>query len=585
MTMQVNFCPFCGNEQKVLDHVCPFCNRDLSFFFTDRVLEVKAARIILSCLEAMPHDFGRYVLASVLKGSASSVVIDNDLDRNPFYGDLGKLRKRDIINMIDDLIDRGFVDAVLKEEEIFIITLSASGLLALEGKEIPWVPLPFTLAEHMEPLFTSRQKAVMPELRSMRMNIALANNIPPYMVFTDDTLKDIVLKLPTTMEEILNVKGIKEVKAKKYSREILETVIWALDDYDKRDGSEERDDFDPMDLLEDEGGEGAGFDDGYDDEYDDASDSEGYYDDDESDENDDPDDEAGDEDVHAFARIPLKRIAVSRETGERLNVCRDCGGFYPLDDDLCPRCNEGEGVDWGSEDESTEGEEGEDESVDYREDEDVDCEDAGEDELLTDDDDEGTDADDGGKSEEAMEVLDIIEDEGGGADDEGKVGTADDEEPDVHGEEDGEGTVKNEDGDVSSSDSDEVEKEEKEETEGSDAEPFELYDETAESAEEEIEDGEVKEKVEEILDIEEIPDAGDAEDADTPVEEREDEGEGEGNDENDKGSQDEREEDGEGPEVEEADDLDFFNIELLDDEGESDGEGDVDFGGAGNEPE
>ena len=229
-----NYCPFCGNDLKVMNEICPFCNRDLSYLCTEDVLESRAASVILDCLDAMPAEFGRYVLASVLKGTTAQVIMDNGLDANPYYGDLGKLSKKEIINMIDSLIEGGFIDTVVKEEEISHIRLAERGQLALDGKDIAWVRLPYKLAEHLEPLFTPTQKAVIPELRSMRRNLADANNIRPYMIFNDDTLKDIALKLPTTVEELEMVKGIKEVKAKKYSKEILETVNWVLENFNKK---------------------------------------------------------------------------------------------------------------------------------------------------------------------------------------------------------------------------------------------------------------------------------------------------------------------------------------------------------------
>jgi hypothetical protein len=348
---QINFCPFCGNELEIKDEFCPFCNRDISLLFSEHVLETNAARRILGCLSAMPKDFGRYVLASVLRGSASPVILDNDLDQNPYYGDLGKLSKKDIINMIDALIEKGFIDTVVKEEEIFNIRISNRGELGLDGKDIAWVPLPFPLHNQLEPIFTPQQKAVMPELRSMRSNLAHANNIPPYMVFNDDTLKDIALKLPSNVEELEGVKGIKEVKAKKYSKEILETVQWALEDFDRRGGLDEdevideetgnavSDIFDELEEMKsivpivDTGSSGG------------VSLNSMLH----PAENDaEPSEtevfplkeETVEGEPALVMKIPVRRIAISRETGEELNICEKCGGYYHISLDFCPHCDD-----------------------------------------------------------------------------------------------------------------------------------------------------------------------------------------------------------------------------------------------------
>ena len=47
---------------------------------------------------------------------------------------------------------------------------------------------------------------------------------PPYVVFADSTLREMCELLPTTKEAMLAVKGVGEVKFKKYGREFLERI-------------------------------------------------------------------------------------------------------------------------------------------------------------------------------------------------------------------------------------------------------------------------------------------------------------------------------------------------------------------------
>jgi len=385
------------------------------------VLETSAARLILGCLSALPKEFGRYVLASVLRGSASPVILDNDLDQNPFYGDLGKLSKKDIINMIDALIEKGFIDTVVKEEEISNIKISDRGELGLDGKDIAWVPLPFPLHNQLEPIFTPQQKAVMPELRSMRRNLAHANDIPPYLVFNDDTLKDIALKLPTTPEELEKVKGIKEVKAKKYSKEILETVQWALEDFDGRDELDMDMDEDVDDEVEEETGEASPDIIGELEEMksilpvvdtdgsakvnlnsmlqlppheDEATGAEVFPITQESME--------GEQNI--VLKIPVKRIAISKETGEELNICDKCGAYYHISLEFCPHCDESEESEKDEDETEEEVEGGEEFETEEDEMEDLEEEDTGE-----------------------VGVIELGE---GPDEDDGEVGTVDEDEDD-----------------------------------------------------------------------------------------------------------------------------------------------------------
>jgi len=61
-------------------------------------------------------------------------------------------------------------------------------------------------------------------LRVLRTQIATAKNIPPYIVFSDKTLKDLSVKLPQDKEAMLDVHGIGEVKFERYGKAFLELL-------------------------------------------------------------------------------------------------------------------------------------------------------------------------------------------------------------------------------------------------------------------------------------------------------------------------------------------------------------------------
>ena len=61
-------------------------------------------------------------------------------------------------------------------------------------------------------------------LKSVRQNIASVQSIPAYIVFSDATLKDMCLKLPTTKSEFLKVSGVGEVKMEKYGETFIKEI-------------------------------------------------------------------------------------------------------------------------------------------------------------------------------------------------------------------------------------------------------------------------------------------------------------------------------------------------------------------------
>lgn len=62
-------------------------------------------------------------------------------------------------------------------------------------------------------------------LKAKRMEIALGQKIPPYMVFHDKTLFEMIKIRPQTLEEMAQVSGVGEAKIKSYGKLFLQILI------------------------------------------------------------------------------------------------------------------------------------------------------------------------------------------------------------------------------------------------------------------------------------------------------------------------------------------------------------------------
>ena len=61
-------------------------------------------------------------------------------------------------------------------------------------------------------------------IKDWRKRTAEEENVPPYVIFGDRTIEDLILKKPRTARELLNVFGIGEIKAEKFGSAILKLV-------------------------------------------------------------------------------------------------------------------------------------------------------------------------------------------------------------------------------------------------------------------------------------------------------------------------------------------------------------------------
>ena len=75
------------------------------------------------------------------------------------------------------------------------------------------------------------------KLRTLRMEIARAEKVPPYIVFSDKTLAHMCILKPKTKEEMPALSGVGEFKYEKYGQRFLECVRAAAENPENGGGS------------------------------------------------------------------------------------------------------------------------------------------------------------------------------------------------------------------------------------------------------------------------------------------------------------------------------------------------------------
>ncbi|WP_435622949.1 DNA helicase RecQ [Flagellimonas sp.] len=69
-------------------------------------------------------------------------------------------------------------------------------------------------------------------LRDLRKKEAKKMEVPPFVVFQDPSLDDMALKYPVSMQELLNIHGVGEGKAKKYGKPFVDLIACYVEEND-----------------------------------------------------------------------------------------------------------------------------------------------------------------------------------------------------------------------------------------------------------------------------------------------------------------------------------------------------------------
>ncbi|XEC96473.1 DNA helicase RecQ [Paenibacillus tarimensis] len=179
------------------------------------------AQKALSCVGRMKGRFGITMVAKVLKGSREKRIIEFGLDRLTTYGLFRDWNEKEITDLLYWLVAEGYLR--ISDGAYPTVSLTANALPVLEGR----VPVhrkrkplkkraSFTASRHDSPIFEA--------LRQWRKEAAAEENVPPFMLFFDATLREMADVKPRNEQELLSIKGVGSAKAAKYGSRLLEII-------------------------------------------------------------------------------------------------------------------------------------------------------------------------------------------------------------------------------------------------------------------------------------------------------------------------------------------------------------------------
>jgi ATP-dependent DNA helicase RecQ len=193
---------------------CDNCSNCLSEGeFVDKTIE---AQKVLSCIYRMKVKFGIGMLVDVLRGSKNKKVIQFHFNELSTYGLMKEYSAEDLKNFINTLISHGYINVV--EGTYPVLSLNDRSRKVLTSQE------KVQLKEFRVEKKASEENELFEILRNLRQELAKENNVPPYIIFGDVTLKEMTVNYPISKYEMLKVSGVGEVKYNKYGK-VFEDVI------------------------------------------------------------------------------------------------------------------------------------------------------------------------------------------------------------------------------------------------------------------------------------------------------------------------------------------------------------------------
>jgi ATP-dependent DNA helicase RecQ len=203
---------------------CDWCLKEL-----EPVLDAKTvARKVLSCVARVKQMWGIGHITDILVGRATDKVVASGHAELSTFGLLTDQPATTVRGYVEQLVDGGFLARA--GDQYPVVRLTASGAALLRG-EIDCA----LYREIQPPRRSTRRKArdgsvaavdrdLFDVLRDVRLRLARERGVPPYVIFHDTTLRDMVQRRPRTLVDLYDIYGVGVKKASDFGDAFLDAI-------------------------------------------------------------------------------------------------------------------------------------------------------------------------------------------------------------------------------------------------------------------------------------------------------------------------------------------------------------------------
>lgn len=173
------------------------------------------AQKVISCVYRMKRPYGIGMIVDVLRGSKNKKLVDFKLNELTTYGIMKDYSKDDLKEFINTLIANGYLNY---NGEFPVVTPNEKSRNIVMGEE----KVLFKEERKVQRIVEDNELFII--LKDLRREIAENEGVPPYIVFGDNTLKEMSLRMPITKDQLLDISGVGEKKIDKYGDEFINKV-------------------------------------------------------------------------------------------------------------------------------------------------------------------------------------------------------------------------------------------------------------------------------------------------------------------------------------------------------------------------
>ncbi len=178
-------------------------------------------------------------LVNALIGKSNALIISHKTHNQSFFGSGSKKNDKYWMALVRQVLVAGYLRKDIESYGVIRVTE--------QGKQFMTTPVSFMMTEdHIydqdndDSIITAAKsmgkggsdQKLIAMLKDLRKKVSKKLGVPPFVVFQDPSIDDMALKYPVSVEELANVHGVGEGKAKKYGPDFVKLIARYVEEND-----------------------------------------------------------------------------------------------------------------------------------------------------------------------------------------------------------------------------------------------------------------------------------------------------------------------------------------------------------------
>ncbi|MDJ0646510.1 MAG: DNA helicase RecQ [Flavobacteriaceae bacterium] len=195
-------------------------------------------KTLLEVIRDTNQEYKSKEIVNTIIGRENALLKSRKTDQQPFFG-VGKDKDGNHwMALIRQVLVAGYISKEIEQYGVLKVTKKGFDFIKNPGSFLMTEDHVYASEDDATVITNDKgsgaavDEQLMSMLKDLRRSVGKKKGVPPFAVFQDPSLEDMTLKYPTTLEELGNVHGVGDGKAKKYGQAFVDVIARYVEEND-----------------------------------------------------------------------------------------------------------------------------------------------------------------------------------------------------------------------------------------------------------------------------------------------------------------------------------------------------------------